>query len=305
MKVAVETLVLTIAFFTLDKLMKELLFKFWNLRVSVLFDDSQFSAPLCEMWSNFRVSDREDSNIRYHVRYLKNIFRTRYKLQVNGGESDLSMNKKDVLASLNSQLGYNLIQTIRTRWFFHSSAFLTNDDKIALLMADSGHGKTTMMLGMLQLNKRFICNDLLPLLPHSTVGEPFPVAFFAEESSIKHFDDFQHIPLDFRSRRKRQRSAILLPEKHFSIADQKSYPISMIIFLQRERVGNSDIQKISPSEAIGRLFDNWKNQKLFPGNPLEQLYPIAENSHNFLLRNARLNQSIQLIEEVIDYEKIH
>jgi hypothetical protein len=277
--------------------MTKLFFKFWDLHTEVILKDDEFRQSLFELWKPFWCNSIEEKSISYRYR-LEKLDEHKYQLNSNNSPPSQSIEKEQVLPLLNSQLCFNLLQSSKSHFYFHSSAFLTEDKTIVLLIGDRGNGKTSLLLRMLQNGNRFICNDIFPLVPKTNLGEPFPIGFFAEKSILRHFPALSNKQLEFKTPKANQKAALFLPERDYPLAKQKFYSVSTICFLNQKACGSSELHEISKSETIGELFTHWRNKHLFRINPLESISNLAENANSFRLKNVNFEQSLQLIEGI-------
>ena len=100
--------------------MNELFFKFWDLNIAVVLEDNEFCQSICDIWKAYQDNPIEKKGISYRYRLEKTDL-NRYTLISNNSPPSQIFQKEQVLPFLNSQLCFNLLQSSKSHFYFHSS----------------------------------------------------------------------------------------------------------------------------------------------------------------------------------------
>lgn len=159
----------------------------------------------------------------------------------------------------------------RKRFFLHSSAVISSENKIFLFPASSGQGKTTLTVYLLQNGYKFLSDDTIFILPNSDQlvfsGLKKPVHLPIElAQKFSNFDIIAQSP-ELKGLRKK----IIDLEKIFPQAQiKKASGDYSIIFLEKTDKPKSYLEPISKAEALVKLLEQ---------SPFVFINPALAQSH--------------------------
>jgi len=271
--------------------MVNLYFRFWDLQLRLCLGDNHLKPFLVALWGMYQKTVLQSgvTTLTYHLQTDSSDGRTRYALQVEENEPSPWVSFDDIFGLLNHQLSYNLINTCVSRCLFHSSAIVTPDEQVIMCVGDEEQGKTSLVLGLVERGYRFFSDDIVALNPETTQVEPLLVGLPVEKHTLERFPSFAGL---------KTKMPFLQLNHGIPCAEPAAYPISRVIFVERAMEGETQLKPVSPAEAAGLWFQNWRNHYLYRQPPLDVVAGLAQQTPAFRLTQVDLNHAVEQIEQL-------
>jgi hypothetical protein len=186
------------------------------------------------------------------------------------------------------------LETIRHDLYFLHAAALEYGNKLHLLVAESGGGKSTTSWALLHHGFRYASDELAPVKLDSMLVDPYPHALCLKKEPPVPYQ----LPVDtlYTSR------TLHIPVEALpSEVVGGSLPLQSIMFVHYNPQANSpSIQPVSAAHAGARVYANGLNQLAHPGDGLDAALQIAQRCNCYALESAGLQETCQLVIEVLD-----
>jgi tRNA A37 threonylcarbamoyladenosine biosynthesis protein TsaE len=178
-------------------------------------------------------------------------------------------------------------QTTTQHVIFHAGA-VTREAKTILLVAESGAGKTTLTLGLLQRGWLPLSDDTALVSPETFAVAPFPRCF--------HVDTFT-------------RSAITQPSLVEDVGALDGYlrpvrwaeapaQVSCVVRLERDPTAPTSIQQISQAEAAGAVLQSVISSGLPRGEAARVAAGVAAGASCWRVNNGALDATLDTLDRL-------
>lgn len=208
-----------------------------------------------------------------------------------------------VRARMEGEFVYNLehdvvieLQRRRRDLYFLHAAALEFNGKGLILVAQSGHGKSTTAWGLVHAGFRYMSDELAPIAPSSLKIHPYPHAI-----CLKKIPPQSH-PLP---------GNVVRTERAFHIPTtsiptgvwKRPIPIQVACFVRYDpQARTPSVDSIGPGEAGARLYANALNPLAHRSSGLTEAARIARSCRSFRVSTADLRQSAELIQKLMTEE---
>ena len=195
-------------------------------------------------------------------------------------------------SSTSTRNSYSASSTERSDLFFLHAATVACGERVAVLSATSGTGKSTLTLASLSRGIDYLSDELAPIdlnlmtveaYPRALcVKSPPPAPYVLPVGTIHHGGRF-HVPVES------------LPGK----SRKGSLPVAACIFLEREGRGRDGLRPITPASAVARLMANTLNSLAHPNAGLDAAIAVSQAVPCFELDNGNLPAATMAIKDVL------
>ena len=186
------------------------------------------------------------------------------------------------------------LERIRHDLYFIHAAALEYKDKLHLLVAESGGGKSTTSWALLHHGFRYASDELAPVISDSMKVLPYTHALclkadppppYSLPKATLYTERTLHIPVDS------------LPSKVINTA----LPLESILFVRyRPDAKSPSIHQISKAQAGARVYANGLNQLAHPDDGLDAALQIAQHCTSYELESANLEETCLLVKKVLE-----
>ncbi len=207
------------------------------------------------------------------------------------GQELHAANDGDFLFLLEKDMTIEL-QKLRREFYFIHAAALTIDGKACLLLAPSGHGKSTTCWGLLHHGFGYLSDELAPLDLGTLEIQPYAHALCLKDEPPASYP----LPLGaLRTQTTLHVPAALLP---VSVAPVRLAALFFLTY-RREAVA-PEICSISRGEAATRLFVQALNALAHEQDGLDGAVAIASKAPSFYVTSAELGRTCRLIKQTME-----
>ncbi len=269
----------------------ELHFRIFEQQINVRCDDTHFSELL---WANYRAFGErgETADLDYSVeRGGSGGFRIRRQDEIVLDQDDDPALPYLFMYGFEKLLTIELQQRRPDLYFVHSAA-LEQGERVAMIVAESGTGKSTTAWALLSHGFNYLSDELAVLEPVSRLVHPYPHALCLKAPPPGPY------PLPGTLVRTQRTLHIPVTELPGRLVRQPR-PLGAIFFLQRSAATRRPgFSILSPAQAGARLYANTLNALAHPGNGLQAAVDIAGAVPAYLLEAGDLRATCGLITDL-------
>jgi hypothetical protein len=210
------------------------------------------------------------------------------------GQSALPARNRCDLVYLLEKLLILDLQTARPDLLFIHAAAVELDDRVCLLVAESGGGKSTTAWGLLHHGFRYLSDELSPIdlqamrvlpYPHALCLKAQPPSPYPLPEKALDLGATIHVP------------ASALP----GAAASTARPLAALFFVRHvPGLAAPLLGQISPGEASARLFVHTLNSLAHPNQGLDATVRVASHVPGFMISTASLSASCDAIRRAMD-----
>lgn len=196
----------------------------------------------------------------------------------------------DGLAWLDDELTVGLELRRPDLLFVHAAA-IAREGRVALLVAESGGGKSTTTWAAMHHGFALLSDELAPVDPQSLLVHPYPRAICLKSSPPDRYDLPEGTPQAGGTRFIATR---LLPRA-------PALPLAVIAFLAfSPQDPRPSLREISAAESAARLYANCLNALAHGGEGLDAVLSVSPRVRSFVLRSGDLPLTCALLAEALD-----
>ncbi len=267
-------------------------FRIFDQRIVVRCRDPRFNDLLLVNYQAFRQSEDAAADMDYTVEGSDDGgFRVR-----RGDQIALEQENDPALPYL-FIYGFEKLLTIdlqrrRPDLYFVHSAALAYGDRVTMIVAESGTGKSTTAWALLSHGFDYLSDELAVLEPESCAVHAYPHALclktpppgpYPLPETVTRTERTLHVPVAD------------LPGR--TVFDPRA--LGAIVFLQRSAGADPPrCTRVSPAEASARLYANTLNALAHPAKGLEAAVSIASAVPAYLLEAGELRATCELIADL-------
>ncbi len=197
----------------------------------------------------------------------------------------------DFLYCFDKNLGIEL-QRRRPDLFFVHAAAVEWQERVVLLAAPSGTGKSTLALALLHAGFGYLSDELAPVDPVALKVSPYPHALCLKAEPPAPY----RLPADtLRTRRTLHIPVERLP----SGAGSAPLPLAVLFFVQRHGASAVPIRRLDIAEAAARLYANALNPLAHSGDGLDAALAIARAAPAYALDASDLAAAVATVQQVL------
>ena len=251
-------------------------FEVFGVGIQVQFDSPEIKHILLSCYNAF-VRQRKTYALSYRIKTFQN----NGGYEINSYSLDLGQprNKSDLVYSFEKDIELQL-QRLCAEWFFIHGAALLLQDKVIILMAPSGNGKSTLTWGLLNHGFTYFSDELAPVELDTLRVKAYPCALCLKSHPPG--------PIDLPPETLRLERTMYVPVKHlpgsYSLNEGKA---SAIFFVEYDsEIESPEIRPLTPGESAAHLYANGLNQLAHSNRGLSAAATIAQNINAFGLKTT-------------------
>jgi hypothetical protein len=203
------------------------------------------------------------------------------------------------------QLDIFLADTVSDQYLAHGGAVAINDAAM-LLLGQSGSGKSSLTLGLVQQGATYYSDDIVVIDPAARLLHPFPKAFSLKNRALfpelARQGDLWLGPSTTEisgqpARSKAEQLVWFIHPEDVSpgCVAPKPAPVRFIVFPTYQPGAVPQLTPITPNQAMRRLLENSINFQRLPGGGLALLSQLARNATSFTLTAGDLSTTVALL----------
>jgi hypothetical protein len=236
------------------------------------------------------LGDGDDFDLEYTASRLPGT--AGFSLNRRGGEPRVAEDDAEFLLLFETEMSIEL-QKLRCDLYFLHSAAVEFQGRGALLVAESGGGKSTTTWGLMHHGFGYLSDELAPVDPRSMKVHPYPRALCLKRLPPG--------PYDLPATTIRTRTTLHVPTNQFTSGVATSaIPTAAIFFVRYQATARPAVEPVSKAEATARLLANALNPLAHAGAGLDVAVRIADTVPAFRLRTGPLPLSCALVKAALD-----
>ena len=243
----------------------------------------------CLLRANFGCL-RQDSPGFCHLHYQIGRRRRGFVIARQGSELHAA-NDGEFLFQLEKDLTIELQKLRRELYFIHGAALSTNG-KGFLLLAPSGHGKSTTCWGLLHHGFSYLSDELAPVDLETLEIQPYTHALCLKEEPPVSY------PLPAQALR--TQTTMHVPGTLLPVSTGEARLGALFFLTYRRQAAAPQIQAISRAEAATRLFAQALNPLAHAQDGLDGAVAIAAKVPSFYVISAELSRTCELIKHTLE-----
>ncbi len=255
-------------------------------------------ADFCsQLYPNCRSKRSGRADIVYSLKMKNNSnASTIYEVLVDGNNKYQTTIKSELFSSLEWMITCNALSHLHEFFQLHAGA-VVKDEKIILLPANHGQGKTTLTLSLIKDHYRCLSDDIVLIDPETIGIVPFPRNFLIKDKSINELAG-SHL-IDKKNGYYCKSEDILYynpyPENKPSTKNAKPYAI---IELKHGRRFNSELRPVSKSEMCIKLLKQSFNIHNYKRDGVTILAKLVRESKCYSLKTNSVEDAVRLVSQI-------
>lgn len=272
-------------------------FKIFNLPICITSNSPQFLQDFGDILHHFRVPGSDPglrNSASFHVAVDQG-----YTITDGNQIIYRSSNYRYILEYLEYEIYSLLIDRLSNRYLIHAGA-VAHRDRVILLPAKSGGGKTTLIAGLLKNGFRYLTDEIAVIDPQTLEVYPFPKPLNVKIGSLSLFADFgPEMQLIGKNGQSVEKSIHhVLVNSSFIHAMDKPLPVRDIIFVQYDPQAECRLTPVSRANAIFEMARCSFNQYRFKEKGIEILDSLVRGCQCYHLKFSQASNAVHLIKEL-------
>jgi hypothetical protein len=199
-------------------------------------------------------------------------------------------NTGSLLFYLDKQITLALQERRPDLYFLHAAA-IASSDRVAVLAAPSGTGKSTLTLAFLERRFTYLTDELTPIDPQDFLVHPYPRALSLKASLPERYR-LQSDTVDAGNR-------FYVGLESFRVARRRPMPLAAIFFLERKRADGPACRVVSTATAAAYLVANALNSAAHPADGLDVALRLSGAVPCFALESSDLDSACSAVGAIL------
>lgn len=215
----------------------------------------------------------------------------RYRLLVDDEELAACGSSDELASHLLWQVFERMPEETDGFLLFHAGAVATPNGEGVLLPADSGFGKTTLVVGLVRAGFGFLSDETGVIDHHTGMLRPHPRALNFKEGSATLFPDLWPP----RNASRVRSDGYLRAEEIRDDAIAEPCRIHFVIFPRYLKGAATEVIPLSPAESLEMLWANATNREAYGAQALPLLATVVRAVKSYRLVSGALGEAIRAV----------
>ena len=256
----------------------------WRVRVDC--DDPELEPYVKCLYAGLGEAQGRDGD---HIRLVRSRRKGHWQGVSLSGQAAEWARASDALAWLDDELTVG-VQTRRPDLLFLHAAAITRGERVALLVAESGGGKSTTTWAALHHGFSLLSDELAPVEPASLLVHPYLRSICLKSRPPRGY------PLPAGALH--GGGAHMIPTRLLPTAP--AGPLAMIAFVSYQpKDPQPSLRPISVAESAARLYAQSLNPLAHRADGLEAVLRVASRARSFVLRSGDLPRTCALLTDAL------
>jgi hypothetical protein len=241
-----------------------------------------------------RNSGRVDEAPAYSLVDLGPQVRGRYRLLLDDQELATCRSSDELLNHLLWHVINRMPEETDRLLLFHAGSVSTPRGEGVLLPADSGFGKTTLVVGLIRAGFGFLSDETGVIDHHTMMLRPHPRALNFKEGSATLFPDLWPPRKSSAARN----DGYLRAEEIRDDVVADACRVRFVIFPRYERGAATEVVPLGPAETLERLWANATNLVPYGAQALPLVAGVVRQVNGYRLVSGNLDEAVGAVAEL-------